>query len=176
MRGKLRAGLTKDGLADTVPRTVWTKPWVVHCTPWGDGEQAVLDYLARYVFRTAITNSRIIALDDHGVTFKVKPRDGSTEKSRTCRLTGPEFMRRFLQHVLPSGFHKVRYCGLWHHSKWSVAARVSTMLRLERPPNLSEVIAPPKPQTRWNPPPAKRPGSAQSATGVTSFWSAASAR
>ena len=141
VRGKLRAGLTKAGLADTVPDTVWTKPWVVHCTPWGDGEQAVLDYLARYVFRTALTNSRIIALDDQGVTFKVKPRDGDTEKSRTCRLTGPEFMRRFLQHVLPSGFHKVRYCGLWHHSKRSVATRVSTMLRLERPPKPTETAA-----------------------------------
>ena len=141
VRGKLRAGLTKAGLADTVPDTVWTKPWVVHCTPWGDGEQAVLDYLARYVFRTALTNSRIIALDDHGVTFKVKPRDGDTEKSRTCRLTGPEFIRRFLQHVLPSGFHKVRYCGLWHHSKRSVAARVSTMLRLERPSKQTEAAA-----------------------------------
>jgi len=147
VRGKLRASLTKAGLADAVPKSVWTKPWVVHCTPWGDGEQAVLDYLARYVFRTALTNSRIIALDDHGVTFKVKPRDGDTEKSRTCRLTGPEFIRRFLQHVLPSGFHKVRYCGLWHHSKRSVAARVSTMLRLERPPKQTEAAATSEPST-----------------------------
>ena len=136
VRGKLRAGLTKAGLADAVPKSVWTKPWVAHCTPWGDGEQAVLDYLARYVFRTALTNSRIIALDDQGVTFMVKPRDG--EMSRTCRLTGPEFMRRFLQHVLPPGFHKVRYCGLWHHSKRPVAERVSIMLRLERPPKPTE--------------------------------------
>ena len=134
VRGKLRAGLTKVGLVEAVPAAAWTKPWVVHCTPWGNGEQAVLDYLARYVFRTALTNSRITGLDDQGVTFQVKPGDGDAGKSRSCHLTGPEFMRRFLQHVLPTGFHKVRYCGLWHSSKRPVAARARTMLRLERPP------------------------------------------
>ena len=138
VRGKLRAGLTKAGLADTVPETVWTMPWVVHCTPWGDGEQAVLDYLARYVFRTALTNSRIIALDDHGVTFKVKPRDGDTE-SRTCRLTGPEFIRRFLIHVLPSGFHRIRHYGLFANGgRVENIARARQLLNVPDQPRQSD--------------------------------------
>ena len=72
----------------------------------------MLHYLARYVFRIAITNARIVGLEDAGVTFKY--RDRGTGRRRTCRLSGEEFMRRFLQHVLPRGFHKVRYlaCGI----------------------------------------------------------------
>ena len=76
---------------------------------------APLDYLARYVFRVALTNARIVGLDDRTVTIQYKER--KTGRRRTCRLSGDEFMRRFLQHVLPRGFHKVRYFGLWH-PKW----------------------------------------------------------
>jgi hypothetical protein len=61
-------------------------------------------YLARYVFRVAITNSRIVGLDD---------KDRKSKQWRTTRLSGHEFMRRFLQHVLPKGLHKVRYYGPW---------------------------------------------------------------
>ena len=57
VRGKLRAGLQKSRPDLVLPDAVWSKPWVVQCTPWGEGEQAVLDYLARYVFRVAITNT-----------------------------------------------------------------------------------------------------------------------
>jgi Putative transposase len=82
----------------------------VHCTAWGEGDEAVLRYLARYVFRVAITNNRIVGLDDKGVTIRHKDR--KSMQWRTTRLTGHEFMRRFLQHVLPKGLHKVRYYGL----------------------------------------------------------------
>jgi hypothetical protein len=85
---------------------------VVHCAPWGHGAEAVLGYLARYVFRAAISNSRIESLDKDGVTFRHKHR--ASNRWRLTRLSGPEFMRRFLQHVLPKGLHKVRYFGLWH--------------------------------------------------------------
>lgn len=88
---------------------------MVHCTAWGKGEQAVLDYLARYVFRVAITNSRIVGLDDQAVTIRHKHR--TSNRWRTIRIPGHEFMRRFLQHVLPKGLHKVRYFGLWHPAK-----------------------------------------------------------
>ena len=64
VRGKLRAALAKKRPDLVLPKAAWSKPWVVHCTPWGAGEQAVLDYLARYVFRIAIANSRIVGLDD----------------------------------------------------------------------------------------------------------------
>jgi hypothetical protein len=117
LRGKLRAALRK--------------PWVVHCTVWGEGEQAVLDYLARYVFRVAITNARIVGLDDQAVTIRYKQRQSN--RWRTSRVPGQEFMRRFLQHVLPKGLHKVRYFGLWHPARRADAARAHLLLRLTHP-------------------------------------------
>src|SRR6202022_3282316 len=100
--GKLKAML-RDRRPDIVlPRSAWRKPWVVHITPWGKGEQAVLDYLARYVFRVAITNTRLVALDDQTVTIRYKQRKSAAW--RTCQIAGDEFIRRFLQHVLPKGF------------------------------------------------------------------------
>src|SRR5580700_4540581 len=107
------------------------KPWVVDCTAWGEGDEAVLRYLARYVFRIAITNSRIVGLDDKGVTIRHKDR--KSMQWRTTRLSGHEFMRRFLQHVLPKGLHKVRYYGLWHPSRREHAKRARLMLLLDRP-------------------------------------------
>ena len=82
----------------------------------------MLDYLARYVFRVALTNARIVGLDDQTVSIQYKER--KTGRPRTCRLSGDEFMRRFLQHVLPRGFHKVRYFGLWHPAQRHNATRV----------------------------------------------------
>jgi hypothetical protein len=87
----------------------------------GDGAEAVLHYLARYVFRIAITESRIVGLDDIGVTIRHRHR--ASGRWRKTFLRGHEFMRRFLQHVLPKGFHKVRYSGLWHPSRRNAAAR-----------------------------------------------------
>jgi Putative transposase/Transposase zinc-binding domain len=131
VRGKLRAALAGRRPDLALPDAAWRKPWVVHCTPWGEGEQAVLEYLARYVFRVAITNARLIAVDENTVTFRYKPR--KSDGWRYCRLAGHEFMRRFLQHVLPKGFHKVRYFGLWHPSKRHLADRARLLLQLQRP-------------------------------------------
>ena len=131
VRGKLRAALRKRRPDLVLPDAAWSKPWVVHCTAWGEGEQAVLTYLARYVFRIAITNSRIVGLDEHGVSIRYKVR--KSNRWRTCRITGDEFMRRFLQHVLPKGLHKVRYFGLWHPARRELAARAHLLLALERP-------------------------------------------
>ena len=142
----------------TVPEelraAVWRTPWVVHITPWGVGEQAVLDYLARYVFRIALTDRRIVGLDDETVSFQY--RDRKAGPTRTCRVPGHEFLRRYLQHVLPKGFHKVRYFGLWHPSRRSQATRVRHALRLDRP------IGPPpspEPQGAPDPQPSPEPGS-----------------
>jgi DNA-directed RNA polymerase subunit RPC12/RpoP len=117
VRGKFHGALKKQrpGLEAQLPAGVWTGEWVAWCKPWGQGEHAVLDYLARYVHRIAITNRRILAIDERTVTFRYKDRKQG--RWRTCTLTGHEFMRRFLQHVLPKGFHKVRYYGLWHPAK-----------------------------------------------------------
>src|SRR5208337_1180623 len=77
------------------------------------GPQAVLAYLARYTHRVAISNSRLIALDDKGVTFKWKDyRIKGRDRIKTMTLDAGEFIRRFLLHVLPSGFHRIRHYGL----------------------------------------------------------------
>jgi hypothetical protein len=134
VRGKFRATLRQKCPDLVIPDAVWRKPWILHVTAWGKGEKAVMDYLARYVFRIALTNARIVRLDDETVTVQYKER--KTGQSRTCRLSGHEFMRRFLQHVLPRGFHKVRYFGLWHPSQRHHAARVRQTLQLQAPPKL----------------------------------------
>jgi hypothetical protein len=72
-----------------------------------------LAYLARYTHRVAIANSRLVALDEHGVTFKWKDyRAKGRTKHKTMTLAADEFMRRFLLHVLPTGFHRIRHYGL----------------------------------------------------------------
>lgn len=93
-----------------LPRQVWQIPWLVHITPWGEGEPAALEYLARYAFRIAITDNRILAVDDNTVTYRYKDR--AADRHRKEAVPGHEFIRRFLQHVLPAGFHKLRYYGL----------------------------------------------------------------
>jgi len=130
VRGKLKALLAKKRPDLIAPAAVWKKPWIVQITPWGEGADAVLRYLARYVHRVAITNARILAFDADAVTIRYKERKSS--RWRTCRLSGHEFMRRFLQHVLPKGLHKVRYFGLWHPSKRAKVAQVRLRLQLDQ--------------------------------------------
>ena len=110
VRAKMCAALKRAGVLDQVPGAVWTTAWVVHAQPAGNG-QRVLDYLARYLFRVAICNSRIDRIDDDQVTFHY--RDNRTQEIRCATLAGVEFLQRFLQHVLPRRFTKVRYFGLW---------------------------------------------------------------
>jgi hypothetical protein len=89
------------------------KNWFVYAKPPFSGPEAVLAYLARYTHRVAISNSRLVALDERGVTFRYKDyrRDGQA-RYRTMTLTPGEFIRRFLLHVLPKGFHRIRHYGL----------------------------------------------------------------
>ena len=131
IRGKVRAELARRLPTVSIPGAVWRQPWVVHCTPWAEGERGVLDYLARYVFRTALTNSRLEALDAETVTFRYKNREAG--QWRSCSVSGHEFLRRFCQHILPKGFHKVRYYGLWHPSRRDLLSRVRQRLMLDRP-------------------------------------------
>jgi hypothetical protein len=112
-----------------IPANVWRREWVSFVKHYGHGNDAVLNYLSRYVFRTAISNARILGMDQTHVTFRFKDRHTGTW--RTERLPGVEFLRRFLQHVLPRGFHKVRYYGLWHPSKRTESARAWVQLMLE---------------------------------------------
>jgi hypothetical protein len=124
-----------------VPAQVWKQEWVVHCIPWGQGSTGVLEYLARYVHRIAITSRRLLAMDQRTVTFQFKDR--KADRMRTCQVEGKEFMRRFLQHVLPKGLHKVRYYGLWNPKHHALAERVRQLLRRQLPaPPLSPSVSP----------------------------------
>ena len=89
------------------------KRWVVYAKPPFAGPQAVLAYLSRYTHRVAISNRRLIAFDETGVTFRYKDyrRDGA-ERQQVMTLATDEFIRRFLIHVLPRGFHRIRHYGL----------------------------------------------------------------
>ena len=100
-----------------LPARVWRQPWVVYCQPAVQGSGAVLRYLARYVRRVAITSARLVSVTREDVTFGYRDRrDAGAGAWRTMTLAPDEFLRRFLQHVLPRGFHKVRYYGIWHPS------------------------------------------------------------
>ena len=109
-RGKFRAALQKIGLSNEVPSAVWRQDWVVHSKAVGNGHGA-LKYLAPYIFRVAISNRRIINVSEGKVTFWYRP--SGRKKGKRCTLQAEEFLRRFLQHVLPKGFVKVRYYGLF---------------------------------------------------------------
>ena len=87
--------------------------WVVYAKRPFAGPAAVLEYLSRYTHRVAISNARLISHDTHGVTFKYKDyRDKGRYRQKTMTLTSDEFIRRFLIHVLPHGFHRIRHYGL----------------------------------------------------------------
>jgi hypothetical protein len=120
--GKLQFFGELAELADAQAFKAWLAPlrkcdWVVYAKRPFAGPQAVLAYLSRYTHRVAISNSRLIAMDERGVTFKWKDyrvKEGSKGKSRhkTMTLAPDEFMRRFLLHVLPGSFHRIRHYGL----------------------------------------------------------------
>ncbi len=89
------------------------KNWFVYAKPPFAGPEAVLAYLARYTHRVALSNSRLLALDEHGVSFRYKDYRGNGQaRFRTMTLAPDEFIRRFLLHVLPNGFHRIRHYGL----------------------------------------------------------------
>ena len=112
-RAKFREALQKTDFFDDIPKVVWQQEWVVHCKPAGNG-QAAMNYLSAYIFRVAINNHRILKLADGKVTFRFK--DTETGKIKYCSPSVEEFIRRFLQHILPRGFVKVRYYGIFSHS------------------------------------------------------------
>ena len=87
--------------------------WVVYAKPPFSGPAAVLAYLSRYTHRVAISNHRLVAMDETGITFRYKDyRRSGTERQRVMTLAPDEFIRRFLIHVLPKGFHRIRHYGL----------------------------------------------------------------
>jgi len=116
---------------------VRTKRWAVYAKAPFAGPEAVLAYLSRYTHRVAISNSRLIAFDQVGVTFRYKDyrRDGA-DRQQIMTLAADEFIRRFLLHVLPRGFHRIRHYGLLAGSarKASIAL-ARELLKVVMPPN-----------------------------------------
>lgn len=108
-RARFRDQLKKTDLFQFVDQKAWNKDWVVHCQPVGTGE-AAFKYLAPYIFRVAISNKRILKLEEGRVTFSYK--ESATDQVKFSTIPAEEFIRRFLQHVLPDHFVKVRYYGL----------------------------------------------------------------
>ena len=121
---KVLLGSQLSGL--NVPASAWRTPWNVNCQPVRGNIENVLNYLGRYVHRIAITNNRILNVDDGQVTFHYQ--DTSDQQWKTMTLQAEEFIRRFLQHVLPQSFHKVRYFGLWSPACRSLRRRLQLLL------------------------------------------------
>src|SRR5215210_1310572 len=126
--------------------------WVVYAKRPFAGPEAVLAYLSRYTHRVAICNSRLLALDDRGVTFRWKDyraRDGAPGREwiKTMTLSANEFIRRFLLHVLPDGFHRVRHYGLF--ASGTRAANIARIRSLLAPPSPS--CSDPEPVTTEDP-------------------------
>ena len=127
-----------------------TKRWVVYAKPPFAGPEAVLAYLARYTHRVAISNRRLIRFDEAGVTFRYKDyRRSGAERRQVMTLAADEFIRRFLLHVLPKGFHRIRHYGLFASAtRKANIARVQDLLAAPSPANAPE----PAPPTDWRPP------------------------
>jgi hypothetical protein len=113
--------------------------WVVYAKRPFAGPQAVLAYLSRYTHRVAIANSRLIAFDHRGVTFRWKDyrgpnAKGAPERQKVMTLATDEFIRRFLIHVLPSGFHRIRHYGLFANGgRAENLARARELLQVPAP-------------------------------------------
>ena len=117
-KGKLTFSGQLASLADPEAFAAYLAPlghqeWVVHAKPPFGGARHVIDYLGRYTHRVALSNQRLLAIGDHTVTFQYKDyRSDEPRKSRSMTLDAQEFIRRFLLHVLPDGFQRIRYYGL----------------------------------------------------------------
>ena len=123
------------------------KRWVVYSKPPFSGPEAVLAYLSRYTHRVAISNRRLITLDEHGVTFRYKDyRCDGPKRQRTMTLSPDEFIRRFLLHVLPKGFHRIRHYGLLASAgRKANVARARELLDAPAPPAVSDIPLPDPP-------------------------------
>jgi hypothetical protein len=122
---------------------LYAHPWVVYAKQPLGGAEAVLDYLARYTNRVAISNERIVGIDGNEVLLRVRA-DGESGKKRTLRLAGTEFIDRFLQHVLPCGFKRIRHYGLLSPARKKIgpaAARVALGTPSPQPAVIESVAA-----------------------------------
>jgi hypothetical protein len=155
--GSLRFFGDHVGLADRHKFAAFLAPlrkteWVVYAKRPFAGPDAVLAYLSRYTHRVAISNSRLVAFDGHSVTFKWKDyREKAAHRQKLMTLDTGEFIRRFLLHVLPHGFHRIRHYGLLANGgRADKLARARKLLNVQPPPDqpLTEPHDPAQPITQ----------------------------
>jgi hypothetical protein len=119
--------MTESRAFEAFRQPLYHKNWVVYCKPPFNGAKGVLQYLSRYTHRIAIGNHRLISAEDGRVSFRW--RDYSDDnKEKIMTLEAAEFIRRFLLHILPSRFVKLRYYGLWGNRKRKVLIPLCRML------------------------------------------------
>jgi hypothetical protein len=130
-------------LSDAAAFADWLMPlrqceWVVYAKRPFAGPEAVLTYLSRYTHRVAISNSRLIAQDDRGVSFRWKDyREHGRTRYKSMTLASHEFIRRFLLHVLPSGFHRIRHYGLLANARRKIQIATARELLHQPAPSSS---------------------------------------
>jgi hypothetical protein len=115
-KGKLSSRLRQDypQHIDRI-KAAWSQDWVVYTKEPFAGPASVIEYLGRYTHKIAISNHRLLAINDQDVTFQW--RDYRDNRQKTMALDGTEFLRRFCQHILPSGFVRIRYYGILSSSR-----------------------------------------------------------
>lgn len=126
-RGKFRHEMDRAGLLGAIAAEVWQTDWNVNCQPVAACEHT-LRYLAPYVFKVAISNSRIVKVENRTVFFRYKKPH--SQRWRTMALEVMEFIRRFLQHVLPAGFMKVRYYGFMNPNSSVPLNEISALIEM----------------------------------------------
>jgi hypothetical protein len=140
-RAKMRDALAHAGVGAGIDARLWQRRWTVHVEPIGSGEHATL-YLSRSVYRVALTNGRLERFADGRVTFQYT--HARTHTTRSLTVPVDDFLTRFLHHVLPRGFTKVRWYGLLSPSRRTDLERARALLTLRRPP--AEDTAPSTPR------------------------------
>ena len=156
--GQLKFFGEHESLADAVAFGRWlavqrSREWVVYAKRPFAGPEAVLAYLARYTHRVAISNRRLVSMDDAGVTFRWKDyRAKGRTRHKAMTLAPEEFMRRFLLHVLPTGFHRIRHYGLLANAgRRESLARARRLLNTPPPePAMNQAADPPVPKVVCN--------------------------
>lgn len=126
-QAKFRDEMDRAGLLGAIPPELWQTDWNVNCQPVGACEHS-LRYLAPYVFKVAISDRRIVKVENRTVFFRYKKPH--SQRWRTIALEVMEFIRRFLQHVLPAGFMKIRYYGFMNPNSSVSVDEIKTLIEL----------------------------------------------
>ncbi len=126
-KAKFRDAMKKNPLYTQIPSQVWEQNFNVNCQAFGSSERS-FRYLAPYVFKVAISDYRIVHVQDRCVSFKYKK--SKSNRWRTMELDVFEFIRRYLQHVLPTGFMKIRYYGFLHPNCAVSLKKISALIRM----------------------------------------------